>query len=160
MKPTDITLDNAPDLLPTITDPVSRAIACDDLLAHTIPQLQAAVATIRRAAVYDATLRPGATADTVAAELGVTVKAVSKAIAEQRAADRDLMRAALTAAGVAGDVSARDLDQAATTRDVPLMARRVLAILDRTDTARLGAIGAADVTRARERAHKILDGHN
>jgi hypothetical protein len=96
----------------------------------------------------------------VAAELGVTVKAVSKAIAEQRAADRDLMRAALTAAGVAGDVPARELDQAATTRDVPLMARRVLAVLDRTDTARLGATGAADVTRARERAHKILDGHD
>lgn len=159
-EPAEITLNNAPELLPTLTDPVARAFACDNLLAHAIPQLQAAVATIRRAAVYDATLRPGATADTVAAELGVSVKAISKAIAEQRAADRDLMRDALAVAAVVMDVSARELDQAASTRDVPLMARRTLAVLDRADQAGLSAADKATVARTRERAHKILDGHD
>jgi hypothetical protein len=160
-----ITLDNALDLLPTITDPVERAFACDNLLTQVIPRLQAAVAAVRRDAVYDATLRPNATADTVAADLGVSVKAVSKAVAEQRATDRELMRAALAAAVRVADVPIpeRDVLQAGTTAKMPLMARRTLDILDLVGTdgpAHLGADDVDTIARARARAHKILEGHD
>lgn len=150
MDATEITTSNAVELLPQVNDPIERAFACDNLLQRTIPGIQQAVAAIRRAAVYDATLRPRATAATVAEELGVSVKAVSKAVAEQRSADRTLMAAALTSL---------DFDPAASTRDVPLMARRLLDAIATAGVGRLSPAEQEAVHRARERAEKILEGH-
>lgn len=158
---TEITPGNALQALPGITDPVARAFACDDLLARKIPELQAAIAEVRRAAVYDATLRPGANADTVAAELGVSNKAISKAVSEQRHADRELMREALASVLAAPPGGTLALQQAYMSRSVPDMARRLLDFLGRPDVELPGPGPKADaVARGRERAETILDGHD
>lgn len=155
----EITLGNALDQLPDITDPVQRAWACEDLLKRRIPEFQAAVASIRRKAIYEATLRPGSTPETVAAEFGVTDKAISKAVSEQRAADRELLRAGLEAARHATALSPREVDAATTTRDVPLMARRLLWALAQTNFDALTSEELDTVRQASARAEDILKAH-
>ncbi|WP_299570037.1 hypothetical protein [uncultured Williamsia sp.] len=69
--------------LRSVPDPVQRVRQCAAAVER-FRGLQKHVAAIRRHAVYEATLRPGANGESVAAELGVTPKAVSQATVTYR----------------------------------------------------------------------------
>ncbi|MEN3305422.1 MAG: hypothetical protein V7603_1624, partial [Micromonosporaceae bacterium] len=143
--------------LARIADPIARARACDRL-ADQARDLQHEISQVRRRAVYEATLRPGHTGQSVAAELGVSTKAVSAAVGELRAEDRELLGAALRILMRDGTsrVPRRQLGSGSGARDVLTQARLVVAALDRHDARRSGPADAVLVDAARGRAHRIL----
>jgi len=146
--------------LRAIADPIARARAAEGW-ADRARSLQSQIADIRRRAVYEATLRPGSTGESVAAELGVSPKSVSVSIATLRAEDRAMFGAALQVlmrpgvCAVSGDQLARGLRA----RDVLVQAQALLdamgpgydaAGLDSADMSLLAeaAARAGDVLRA------------
>ncbi len=113
--------------LESIPDPIARVKAADDL-ADQARGVQSDISQIRRRAIYEATLRPGHTGESVAAQLQVSPKAVSAAVSEFRAKDRCLFQAVLEILMRDG-VSATQPDQLAPglhARDVLVQARLVL----------------------------------
>lgn len=80
-----------------IPDPILRARKCvstgDDLRGA-----QSRLADVRRRAVYEATLQPGATGKSVSEALGVSAKTVSLASSEFRREDLALLRSLVSAA--------------------------------------------------------------
>lgn len=118
-------------MLRAIADPIARARAAEGW-ADRARSLQSQIADIRRRAVYEATLRPGSTGESVAAELGVSPKSVSVSIATFRAEDRAVFGAALQVlmrpgvCAVSGDELARGLRA----RDVLVQAQALLDAMD------------------------------
>lgn len=80
--------------LEAIPDPIARVRAANDL-ADQARGVQSDISQIRRRAIYEATLRPGHTGESVAAQLQVSPKAVSAAVSEFRAKDRRLFQSTL-----------------------------------------------------------------
>ena len=113
--------------LASIPDPIQRVKECEEA-SEQARRIQAKIAVIRRKAVYEATLRPGASGESVAAELAVTPKAVSAAISEFRKADLMQFRHVLSLYGAYAStaLSRAELAAAQTTRDVLVAARTVL----------------------------------
>ncbi|MCK2028073.1 hypothetical protein KZC56_17385 [Microbacterium sp. SSW1-47] len=72
-------------------DPIKRARECV-AVGEELRTVQSRLANVRRQAIYEATLRPGATGRSVADELGVSAKTVSLASSEFRRQDLDLLR--------------------------------------------------------------------
>jgi hypothetical protein len=113
--------------LQAISDPIARVRAADDL-ADQARGVQSDISQIRRRAIYEATLRPGHTGESVAAQLQVSAKAVSSAVSEFRAKDRRLFQAALeilTRDGVT-ETPVDQLTPGLRARDVLVQARLVL----------------------------------
>jgi hypothetical protein len=110
-----------------VPDPVARANECLRL-GDEVRGLHARLAEVRRRAIYEATVRPGATGRSVSAELGVSGKTVSLATSEYRRRDLELLTKLV-------DVSAAVLP--ADDRDL-LQARALLA-----DSSSVGATAAA-----------------
>ena len=144
--------------LRVIADPIARARAADGW-ADRARSLQGQIADIRRRAVYEATLRPGSTGESVAAELGVSPKSVSVSIATFRAEDRELFGAALRVlkrpgvCAISGDQLARGLRA----RDVLAQAQLLLdAVTVGYDVAALDAADATLVAEAIARAGDVL----
>lgn len=113
--------------LESIPDPLQRIRECE-VASDQARTIQGKIAAVRRRGVYEATLRPGSSGESVAAELGVSAKAVSAAISEFRKHDLDLFRRALALSTHSG-VSAlppAELSAASSTRDVLFAAKTVL----------------------------------
>jgi DNA-binding LacI/PurR family transcriptional regulator/transposase-like protein len=152
----DVDLRGAVARLVRIVDPVARVKACDRL-ADRARDLQHEIGQTRRQAVYEATIRPGATGQSVATELGVSPKAVSAAIGEFRAGDRELLGAALRVLirpGVSA-VPRRQLAAGLRARDVLTQATVVLAALSGHDASQLDRADAALVGAAQARAYRV-----
>ncbi len=113
--------------LESIPDPYQRIRECG-VASDQARTIQSKIAAIRRQAVYEATLKPGSSGESVAVELGVSAKAVSTAIGEFRKADLQLFREALSlyGNGASTTVPEAELRAAAGTRDVLFAARTVL----------------------------------
>ncbi|MFC9839747.1 hypothetical protein ACFVKB_39115 [Rhodococcus sp. NPDC127530] len=141
--------------LRSVPDPVQRAHECT-AVAEQARQIQGQIAAIRRHAVYEATLRPGASGESVAAELGVTPKAVSQATATYRKRELSYLKSALVEY-LQQDLPAavgREVDAALKARDVVQVARAVVRADDGRHTWDLtneewGFLEAAE-RRARE----------
>ncbi|MCJ1702053.1 hypothetical protein MT356_20270 [Rathayibacter festucae] len=82
-----------------IPDPIERASECVRV-GEEVRGLHSQLAAVRRKAIYEATLKPGATGRSVAAELGVSAKTVSQASAEYRRTDLEMLRDLVLAAKV------------------------------------------------------------
>lgn len=140
-----------------IPDPIHRARECS-LVADQARGIQGEIGAVRRQAVYEATLRPGSTGESVAAELGVSPKAVSLASSEFRRTDLALFREALHlyAAGATDSLTPQAITPAVNTRDVIVAAKTV----SRADVGRLhGEIPATDwkiLEKASDRARALL----
>lgn len=129
--------DDAPILKPTdrlvrglrlIVRPLERIAACDSA-ANDARGLQADIAAVRRQAIYEATLVPGETGESVAARLGVSAKSVSAAITDFRRHDLDLFRRSLQLfldGSATTSVSRPELEVGQGTRDVLHAAKTVL----------------------------------
>lgn len=144
--------DESPILKPTdrlvrglrlIVSPLERIAACDSA-ANDARGLQADIAAVRRQAIYEATLVPGETGESVAARLGVSPKSVSSAITDFRRQDLELFRRSLQIYldGLATtSVSRPELEVGQGTRDVLHAAKTVLrahssrALTDEADEA-------------------------
>lgn len=113
--------------LESIPDARERISECE-VASDQARSIQGKIAAIRRNAVYELTLRPGSSGESVAVELGVSPKAVSAAISEARKADLQLFREALKLyQGVAWtDLAGPEIVAARSTRDVLFAARTVL----------------------------------
>ncbi|EPR76342.1 hypothetical protein ADILRU_1287 [Leifsonia rubra CMS 76R] len=113
--------------LESIPDPYQRISECETA-SDQARAIQGKIAAVRRKAVYDATLRPGSSGESVAAELGISPKAVSTAISKYRKTDLELFRAALAlySHDAIGDLGSAEIRAASTTRDVLFAARTVL----------------------------------
>ena len=113
--------------LDSIPDPRQRIRECE-IASEQARSIQSKIATIRRKAVYELTLRPGSSGESVAVELGVSPKAVSAAISEARKTDLQLFRAALELYQSMAwtDLSGQEIAAAHSTRDVLFAARTVL----------------------------------
>lgn len=113
--------------LQSIPDPYERIHECE-VASDQARRIQGKIAAIRRQAVYEATLQPGASGESVAAELGVSSKAVSTAISEFRKADLELFRSALSLyiLDASAPLSRTEIEAARSTRDVLFAAKTVL----------------------------------
>lgn len=115
-----------------IPDPLERATECVRV-GDEVRGLHSQLADVRRRAIYEATLKPGATGRSVAAELGVSAKTVSQASAEYRRADvetlRELVLAAKAASPGDADVAYAEAMLASTTA-VGVLARVVVKLSD------------------------------
>jgi transposase-like protein len=113
--------------LESIPDPYDRIKECG-VASDQARAIQGKIAAVRRRAVYEATLRPGASGESVAAELGVSPKAVSAAISEFRKADLELFRSALSLYGRSATtvLPQAEIDAARSSRDVLFAAKTVL----------------------------------
>lgn len=80
--------------LRSVPDPVRRVHECLAAVER-LRGLQKHIGAIRRHAVYEATLRPGANGESVAAELGVTPKAVSQATVTYRRQELTYLKSVL-----------------------------------------------------------------
>jgi hypothetical protein len=139
-----------------ISDPVARVRAADVLAEHA-RGVQGSIGQIRRRAIYEATMRPGHTGESVAAELQISAKAVSAAISEFRAEDRKLFRSALEVL-MRPDVSRAPREQLApglTARDVLVQARLVLLAEEDYDIGNVSDEEFDLLEIARERARAI-----
>ena len=87
----DELLDRLVQSVAAIPDPIARAQECVRA-GESLRAVQARLATVRRRAIYEATLKPGATGRSVAEALGVSAKTVSLASSEFRRHDLNLMR--------------------------------------------------------------------
>jgi hypothetical protein len=117
--------------LEAIPDPVERARECLTI-GDQVRTIHGRLGEIRRRAVYEATLHPGATGRSVAAALGVSPKAVSQASSEYRQQDLLKFDAAVDAlAAQFGDADPDICQLLATkrsTRSVTLLARALLGV--------------------------------
>jgi transposase-like protein len=113
--------------LDSIPDARERIRECE-IASEQARSIQSKIATIRRKAVYELTLRPGSSGESVAVELGVSPKAVSAAISEARKADLTLFREALGLyQSIAWtDLASPEIAAARSTRDVLFAARTIL----------------------------------
>jgi biotin operon repressor len=113
--------------LESIPDARERIAECETA-SDQARSIQGKIAAIRRNAVYELTLRPGSSGESVAVELGVSSKAVSAAISEARKADLQLFREALKLYQHVAwtDLPAPEIAAARSTRDVLFAARTVL----------------------------------
>ncbi|MQT02755.1 hypothetical protein FF041_21935 [Streptomyces jumonjinensis] len=113
--------------LVAIPDPIDRVRSADALAEHA-RSVQGDIGRVRRQAIYEATLRPGHTGESVAAELGISAKAVSAAVSASRSQDRQLFRSALEILMRPGvsDVPADQLAPGLRARDVLVQARVLL----------------------------------
>jgi len=124
LKPTDRLVRG----LRLIVSPLERIAACDSA-ANDARGLQADIAAVRRQAIYEATLVPGETGESVAARLGVSAKSVSAAITDFRRQDLDLFRRSLQVfldGAATTEVTRPELEVAQGTRDVLHAAKTVL----------------------------------
>lgn len=87
----DVLLDRLVESIAALPDPIDRARECVRI-GDGVRDLHGRLAQVRRRAIYEATLRPGATGRSVADELGVSPKTVSIASAEFRRDDLALLR--------------------------------------------------------------------
>ncbi|NNN34634.1 hypothetical protein HLK59_30595 [Streptomyces sp. S3(2020)] len=142
--------------LAAITDPIARVRSADDL-AEQARSVQGAIGRVRRQAIYEATLRPGHTGESVAAELGVSAKAVSAAVSESRAQDRQLFRSALEILMRPGvcEVPADQLAPGLRARDVLMQARVVLRGRNSYDISAVSDDEFAVLEEAEDRARYI-----
>lgn len=113
--------------LSSIPDPYERIHECAEA-SEQARSIQSKIAAIRRQAIYEATLEPGASGDSVAATLGVSPKAVSSAISDYRKEDLALFREVLAVYlnGVPTEQPSTILKAASGTRDVLFAAKTVL----------------------------------
>lgn len=144
--------------LRSVPDPVQRAHECT-AAAEEARQIQGQIAAIRRHAVYEATLRPGASGESVAAELGVTPKAVSQATATYRKKELSFLKSALLEyrkqelpAAVA-----REIEAALKARDVVQVARAVVRADDGRHTWDLSGEEWGHLEDAERRARQIME---
>lgn len=113
-----------------IPDPIARARECVRV-GDELRGVQGQLADVRRRAIYEATLQPGATGRSVSEELGVSAKTVSLASAEYRREDLALLRRLLDEAK---KVSPRSQDVAhaeamlASTANVGVIAHVIAAL--------------------------------
>lgn len=124
LKPTDRLVRG----LQLIVNPLERIASCDNAAADA-RELQGEIAAVRRQAIYEATLVPGETGESIAARLQVSPKSVSSAITDFRRRDLDLFRRALSVyleGSVTTTVSSPELEVAHGTRDVLHAAKTVL----------------------------------
>lgn len=124
LKPTDRLVRG----LQLIVNPLERIASCD-AAAEDARGLQAEIAEVRRQAIYEATLVPGETGESIAARLRVSPKSVSSAITNFRRRDLDLFRRALAVyldGSLSTSVSRPELEVAQGTRDVLHAAKTVL----------------------------------
>ncbi|MFD4323186.1 hypothetical protein ACFWQC_01030 [Nocardioides sp. NPDC058538] len=112
-----------------IPDPVERVRQCV-VIGDQVRALQGRLGEIRRRAVYEATLKPGATGRSVAAALGVSTKAVSQASSEYRQTDLALLDRTVDVLSSALSPNDPDINQLlalrASTRSVSLIAQALL----------------------------------
>lgn len=112
-----------------IPDPVERVRQCV-VIGDQVRALHGRLGEIRRRAVYEATLKPGATGRSVATALGVSTKAVSQASSEYRQTDLALLDKTVDVLCSALPPSDPDVDQLlalrASTRSVSLIAQALL----------------------------------
>lgn len=142
--------------LEAIADPIVRVSAADDL-AEQARDVQKEIGQIRRRAIYEATLRPGHTGESVAAQLHVTPKAVSTAVSEFRARDRQLFREALETM-MKKEVTSTPADQLAPglhARDVLVQARLVLIGYNDCDPGKMSPDEFSLIEEAEKRARQI-----
>lgn len=113
--------------LRSIPNPVERARMCDEV-AEQARAIQGSVGQIRRRAVYEATLRVGSTGASVAAELGISGKAVSLATKAHRTEDLKLLHGVLEKylQGAASNLNRAVVAHARESRDVVYVATTVL----------------------------------
>ncbi|WP_143546839.1 hypothetical protein [Rhodococcus sp. 06-235-1A] len=113
--------------LRSIPDPVQRIRECA-AAAERVRGVQKHVATIRRHAVYEATLRPGANGESVAAELGVSPKAVSQATVTYRRQELAYLKSVAQEyfRYPVGEVMKREIGVAVKGRDVVQLARVIV----------------------------------
>jgi hypothetical protein len=111
-----------------IPDPLDRAAECVRL-GDEVRGLHARLASIRRRAIYEATLRPGATGRSVASELRVSAKTVSQATSDHRRRDLALLEQLVDAADQVLSSTDPDLTHAraliADSRSVAVIAQAV-----------------------------------
>lgn len=142
--------------LESIPDPLERIRECEyaTTQARTISRQ---IAAVRRKAVYELTLRPGASGETVAAELGVSAKAVSAAISEFRRDDLVQLRHALSLYPEHAATKLPEPEQAAAlvTRDVLAAARAVLRANESRDLSRESDETFEVLTNAAQRARAL-----
>lgn len=93
----DVLLKRLVASVAAIPDPIERAMECVHI-GDGIRNLHAQLAEVRRRAIYEATLKPGATGRSVATELGVSGKTVSQASAEFRRQDLEMLHELVEAA--------------------------------------------------------------
>lgn len=93
----DVLLERLVASVAAIPDPIERASECVRI-GDGVRNLHAQLADVRRRAIYEATLKPGATGRSVAAELGVSPKTVSQASAEFRRQDLEMLHELVAAA--------------------------------------------------------------
>lgn len=84
-------LDRLVRSVAAIPDPIVRARECVNV-GDEVRGVHSRLADVRRKAIYEATLRPGATGRSVSEELGVSAKTVSLASSEFRREDLALLR--------------------------------------------------------------------
>lgn len=143
--------------LRSIPDPFLRARACDEA-ADQARSIQAKIAEIRRHAVYEATLKPGATGASVAAQMGVSTKAVSLASKRFRADDLNALHAVIDMylAGASTDFNDLSLRLARSSKDPILVAKAVLEADRARDHTNLGPDEWAVIDAHVERAQTLV----
>lgn len=150
-------VERALEHLRSIPDPLVRIRTCD-ATADDARAVQGRIAEVRRQAIYEATLQPGETGESIAAALGLSAKAVSSAIAEFRKHDLELFRRALSMyESELSDttVSERELSMARGTRDVLHAAKVVLRAHSGRVLRRETAESYEILTAAAERARQL-----
>ncbi len=143
--------------LRSVPDPVQRVHECAAAVDR-FRGLQKHIGAIRRHAVYEATLRPGANGESVAAELGVTPKAVSQATATYRRQELAYLKSVLRECRTHPLDAAvvREIDVAVKGRDVIQHARLIIRAADDLHTWDLGEGEWRFLDEGEQRARKIL----
>lgn len=144
--------------LRSVPDPVQRAHECT-AVAEQARKIQGQIAEVRRHAVYEATLQPGASGESVAAELGVTPKAVSQATAKYRKQELDFLKSALVEYRRQELPAAvgREVDAALRARDVVQVARAVVHADDGRHTWDISIEDWGFLDDAERRARDIME---
>lgn len=93
----DVLLERLVESIAAIPDPIDRAQECVRV-GDGVRGLASRLADVRRRAIYEATLKPGATGRSVSDELGVSAKTVSLASSEFRRDDLALLQRLVTEA--------------------------------------------------------------
>ncbi|MFF3558250.1 hypothetical protein ACFYXL_33105 [Streptomyces tsukubensis] len=143
--------------LTAVPDPIDRVRSADALAEHA-RSVQGDIGRVRRQAIYEATLRPGHTGESVAAELGISAKAVSAAVSASRSQDRQLFRSALEILMRPGvsDVPADQLAPGLRARDVLVQARILLRGHGSCNPGAVNDDEYAVLEQAEDRARRIL----
>ncbi|MGW0040066.1 hypothetical protein [Gordonia sp. NPDC003376] len=143
--------------LRSVPDPVQRVHECA-AATERFRDLQKYVGAIRRQAVYEATLRPGANGESVAAELGVTPKAVSQATATYRRQELAYLKTVLREYRnyPQDDSVIREIDVALKGRDVLQLARLIVRAHEGWHTWDLADKKWRFLDEGEERARQIL----